>query len=524
MIESFNLLHPEAAAPTEKGKSAASARIFLAAIVIGLALRLVAAFYGDIGPGGDGVQRLANAVKWAAHPVWEGFSGVWPPTHWYFLGSLIRLWHHPIILAKTVNFVCGFGALFALRRAVRPVFGDLVASVCTLLLAIFWTHIWLTTAYWVELPYLLLVFLSAGYAMRGLNTPNTDSAAPKTGDALKAGVFLALAMLLRHEGLILFGLFGLWYLLNVKRLPVIVAFAFLPVCIATIHFVEPRLSGHSYFEYAAYVKDAKASENLVQGFTLVDCLRQWIQIPATVPSLLVVIPGLYGLWKARRLARYDLFAWMFVAQVLFYLMMTFTSGWRPQLRYVMLYFVNLLPYAALAWVQLMQRFPKRPVLTILVVLTVLMQAVGWWIGRNERRPMGWLPVQIPSSAQIALDEWVLRVKNEKPGATIAAITPGSLTDAWSFNHSVLVDDVAPRAITLVEAYVPEAPIILKGQLPASVATADAILVDPNALFYPKVLNGIKNSGQVRQKVAISSHITAFLTPEFARRIPAIATR
>ncbi len=136
----------------DKTRAGMAKQIFLAAIVIGVLLRLVAVIWGDIGPGGDGAVRLSNAISWANHPKWQGLSGVWPPVHWYFLGSLIRLWNEPILLAKLVNLICGVGAVIALGAAVRPVFGNLVASVCALLLAIFWTHIWLTTAYWVELP------------------------------------------------------------------------------------------------------------------------------------------------------------------------------------------------------------------------------------------------------------------------------------------------------------------------------------------------------------------------------------
>ncbi len=511
MNSSLNLPNPQPDLSADTIKSNGSQRIFWAALILGVGLRLLAAIWGDIGPGGDGTQRLTLAVKWAAHPQWEGLSGVWPPFHWYFLGSLIRLWHEPIVLAKGVNFLCGIGAIFVLRQATRPLFGALVSSVCALLLAIFWTHIWLTTSYWVELPYLFLVFLSVHYSMRVLSATQDNAQKVQPKDAFLASVFLALAMLLRHEGLILFGLFFLWYVLNIRRAPLILTFAILPMCVGAMHFIEPWLHGHSYFEFASYVKDAKASENLVQGFTLIDCLKQWILIPTTVPSLLVVLPGLYGLWIKRRLIRYDLFSWMFIAQVLFYLTMTFASGWRPQLRYVMLYFVNLLPYTALVWVQWMQKFKARPVLAVLVSFTIAAQSVGWWFGRNDRRPWGWLPIQIPSASQIALDKWIWKTKDEnKSNLRIVAVTPASLSESWSLGHSILVDNISPDELSPVEAYVPEVPIILQGHLPPTVTNADVILIDPNALFYSKFQHGLKESGLQWETEIISPHITAFV--------------
>ncbi len=40
-------------------------RLFVAAIALGVALRLIAALWGDIGSGHDGEIRLYYAVQWA---------------------------------------------------------------------------------------------------------------------------------------------------------------------------------------------------------------------------------------------------------------------------------------------------------------------------------------------------------------------------------------------------------------------------------------------------------------------------
>lgn len=515
MIESLNLLRPESNLSSESGNGKTSQRIFAAALTIGILLRLLIAFVGDIGPGGDGVQRLWLATDWARNPRWQGLSGVWPPTHWYFLGSLIRLWNEPIFWAKTVNFLCGAGSIIVFRAAVRTVFGDLIASVAALILAIFWTHIWLTTAYWVELPYILLVFLSVHFATRGLSFSQTNfSENVKPRDAFLSGAFLAIAMLLRHEGLVLFALFGLWHLMNVRRFPVILAFALLPLCVSLVHFVEPALKGQSYFQTAAIVKSMKADENVIQGFTLIDCLKQWITMPAVVPSLFVVLPGLYGLWKARRLIRYDLFSWIFISHVGLFMVMTFTSDWRPQLRYIMLYFVNMLPYAALAWVQIMQRFPKRPVLTTLAVSTILLQSFGWWVGRNERRPLGWLPLQVKSASQIALDSWLPTLIPATGHAKVVSLAPGNLEDPWSLVHSTLVNNVDQRRLTTLEIYMPEEADILKGNLPTRITEADAILIDPAAIYYKTIVNSLHKVQSKRQQIKVNQHIIAYVTPQF----------
>src|SRR5262249_40323138 len=76
--------------------SISATTVFTWAVLIGLFLRLIPVIIGDISPGGDGSERLGLAVAWAAHPSWQGLSGTWPHAHWYFLGTLIRIWNEPI--------------------------------------------------------------------------------------------------------------------------------------------------------------------------------------------------------------------------------------------------------------------------------------------------------------------------------------------------------------------------------------------------------------------------------------------
>lgn len=470
--------------------SSAAARIFTVAIGLGLVLRLLAAVYGDISPGGDGTERLSLAITWAMHPSWQGLSGVWPPFHWYFLGSLIRIWNEPIALAKLVNLACGMGSIIAIRSATRRPFGDKVASISSLLLAIFWTHIWLTSAYWVEPPFILLVILAVHFSNK---TKQTE----KLSVAALAGFFLMTALLLRHEGLILFGLFIVWYGIKVRRPKLIAAFALMPLSIAAWYFVEPWLHGHSYFEYAGFVRSAKAGENLVQGFGLKNCLEMWILMPAGVPSIFVVVPGLYGLWQSRRRALTELFAWMFVAQVAFYFSMTLTSAWRPQLRYVMLYFVNLLPYAALGWKLIIDRFHQRAgykyALPALVLLTIAAQSGAWWYGRNDRRSFGFLPIETLSSSQKALDIWSAGLKDDPAKKRVVAILPGPVLEPWSLRHSVVVNRLYATDTDTRNVYFPENQEILRGELPDAIYQADVVLIYPGALFYQPVLKALRTA-------------------------------
>jgi 4-amino-4-deoxy-L-arabinose transferase-like glycosyltransferase len=478
-----------------------AAAVFFIAVTAGLALRVVSAVLGDIDPGGDGLWRMVAAVNWAENPHWQGLTGIWPPLHFYILGALLKVWNEPIILAKVFNLACGVASIFAFRAAIRPMFGEMTASISALLLAVYWTHIWLTSSYWVEIPYLLLMFLAVAWAMRARESEEQKH-------ALLSGLFLTLAILLRHEALMLFGVFLVWYWLNVREKRLVVSFAMLPACAALWNLIEPWMNGRSYFEYAAAVGEMKAGENAALGVTIIDCLKQWVMMPAVVPSIFVVGAGLFGLWKARKLAARDLFAWMFVIQVGFGLFMTVAFTWRPQLRYVMLYFVNLLPYAALAWGEVMRRFPARLALAALLALTVVTQAGGWWVGRNNKMEMGWLPLRVTTPSQKALDQWMEKNRSaiEAAPRIVSIVGSGSFTDPWSIEHSVMVNRLAPGSVKSREMNVAYEQGVMKGELPAEVFEADRVLIDPEAEFYTKVVAALRDKKPDVQVEEIHPHI------------------
>jgi hypothetical protein len=511
MVKAYNPPESVGFAPArEKMDAKLGTRIFLIAITLGLSLRLIAVIWGGLGPGGDGMGRLANAVAWAERPRWQGLSGVWRPLHWYVLGELIRLWNQPVLLAKLINFSCGIGSLIMLRKAVRATFGDLVASLSVLLLAIYWTHIWLTSSYWVEIPYLFLIFLALYYATKAVSTTNLTA-------AFLSGLFLTIAIFLRHEATLIIGLFLIWFAISTRNRKLILLFALLPVCAAIWGVLEPSLHGGSFFDYVSTSKSLKASENQLQGFTLTDCLYQWVMMPASVPSLFVILPGLYGLWKARRLAYRDLFAWMFIAQVVFYFCMTVTSAWRPQLRYILLYFVNLFPYAAWTWARLMQRFSARAVLATLIVGMMVTQSAAWWVGRNNYLPMGWLPLQIETAPQKALDAWASTMKAEdQRGLKFVSFVYGAMSNSWSLPHSLVLNRL-PLSNT-EEIYAADSPNILQGELSPLVYAADVILIDPESEFYPRCFGALKERNPGLQIKAIHPHVAAILLSQRAQAI------
>lgn len=482
-------------------------KVFVLALMSGAGLRLISAVLGDIDPGGDGMWRMAYAVWWAERPRWQGLTGVWPPLHWYFLGSLTFLWNQPIVLAKTVNFICGVCSVWVFRAAVRRCFGESIANLSALLLAINWTHIWLTSSYWVEPPYLLLIFLATLFSFKAHESKSVV-------DALLSGVFLCLAILLRHEAMLILGLFLLWGLIRLREPKLILGFALIPLCAAAWNFIEPWMNGKSYFDYCLMVTNMKAGENAALGITRLDGVKQWVMMPAAVPSVFVVIPGFYGLWRLRSKAfTTDLFAWMFFSQTVLYATMTLLFSWRPQLRYMMLWFVNLLPYAGRGWLDIARRFSMKRALSALVIATVLSQSILWWAGRNRWMPRGWLPLRVANPSQEALDKWIYINKDRLPYKKIVSLVgTNSLTEPWSLTHSFLVNHILASPIKHEEINVGYRLEVLRGEIPPEAHQADVVILDPEADYYSAARNILESkspnwtAAQLSARVVILSKL------------------
>ncbi|HKV42451.1 MAG TPA: glycosyltransferase family 39 protein [Blastocatellia bacterium] len=482
------------------------------ALGIGILLRLGSAVFGDVGVYVDGASRIVNAVRWSRHPAWEGLSGLWPPLHTYVLGSVIRIWDRPVFWAKLITFACSAASLFAFNSAVKRFFDHRIASIATFLLAVCWTHIWLTSSYWVEVPYLLFVFLAVDFAGRSLERKGLR-------DPLLSGAFLSMAILLRNEGLLLLGVLFIWFLANVKQVRRIAAFAGLPMAVAAWYFIEPLLAGHSYLDYFRSVSGMKSAENLVGGVTERGALLEWVLMVGVCPTLFVVVPAFYELWRLLRSSARERFAgllrepflWMWGVQLVLYLTATIALGWRPQMRYILLYFVNLFPYAARGWLRLIEIYSARMALSVLLAGMLATQSVGWWIGRNNGLPYGWLPIQVPTSTQALLDGWVARVgKLGGVRAKIVSLGPAPLTGRWSLGHASLVDRMPVADYGLEEVYVTVNTEILIGIMPASVATADIILVDRNSSYYQTVSSGIVKAKPGTRISSLGGSIVAFL--------------
>jgi 4-amino-4-deoxy-L-arabinose transferase-like glycosyltransferase len=454
------------------------------AFIVAVLVRLASSYLGDIGAKSDGMIRLYYAVRWSEEPIWGGFSGRWPPLHWYALGLLLEVWNEPVAAAKTLNFLLGLASIVALRAAAQPLFGQRVALLAAALLSLSWTHIWLTTSYYVEVAYLLFVLLAVRGAMSAAENESWRS-------SLLCGASLAVAVLLRHEGMLLVPVFLLWYSLRLHAPGHRAAFIVLPLLAVGLNLLEPWLRGFSYADYFLDISAIKIAESELRETGPTSALLSWMVLPSLWPSFVVSGASLLGLWLNRSRLGGDLFAWIFAAQAGFYLTMTFTLGWPVQQKHVMLYFASLLPHAAMVWLRLIDRFATRKavLLAALLATTVGVQAFAWGVRINAGQPLGWLPISTQTDAQQALDDWLAEVKERLVGGNLVGVGHYE-RNAWDLRHAALVNRFPNATIGIREVYAPAIQSTLGGRLPDRIEEADALLIDPGAPYYDTVLRSL----------------------------------
>ena len=390
-------------AATNEARAAADAgglRWLWPGFVLGAALRLLSALVSAPTPGDD-VGRLVSACRWSEHPEWLGLSGVWPPLWTYILGTVMRMGGDAHAWARALGWVTTTAALPLFFLAIRDLYGDVRrAGLATLLLALYYVHIWMAGTAYTEAPYTCVLFASLLCVIRA---PRRSGPA-RAGLLLAGGLALALAMLFRHEARLV-GLVVLVWLFREAGPGAALRYAIPSLVLLAWDVVDPSRRGGGFADDARVVAELKLAEVTLHGSRL-EALGRWVIMPAGSPSAVVMLLGFAGLWMSRQAWRRDLWAWLFAVQTAVFLALTIYPGWQPYLRYLFLYLVCLLPHAALPLAAVARR--SRWAAVSLVVLSVVFQAVAWSRGRNEERPLGWMPVYRAAPQQAVLDGWVRR--------------------------------------------------------------------------------------------------------------------
>jgi hypothetical protein len=453
-----------------------------AAILVGGLLRLISVIASDPFPG-DGVSRLILAYQWAQHPDWQGLSAVWMPLHWYFLGLLIRLWENPLFWALAVGWLCGVGTIVYFYYGVLKLSGDVVvAGYSALLVAIYWAHAWLSSTNLVETVYLFFLAWAVYELIKAVRTEASRS-------VWYAGIVVGIILFLRHEAKLIFPVLLMWVYVNGGGQTAL-RFAFIPVLAIAWQLVEPALQQSSFLTVVREFNALTQRDYFLRGNSALEVSRRWVLMSFSSPSVIALGLGLYGIWLVRQRWKQEIFLWLFVVQTAFYLYLSLSALWQPQIRYLTLCFINVLPYSALAMSGLQQRL--RGAVAVVLILMVLVQSVSWWVGRNERRPLGWLPVYRLPASQRTLEEWIQHTNVKH---TIYPL-PG-YPRAWDVSTAIL----RTRRYDLIDHHKSPDPILaslLRGQKVAW-ETPSTLLLNPNVPYAQLVYQSLPANARIEHR-------------------------
>lgn len=479
------------AAPDTRAADAAARRWLVIALVVGAALRLLAALVSSPTPGDD-VGRLATACGWAQAPAWLGLSGVWPPVHTYLLGAAIRLVGDPIAAARALGWLTTTATLPVFHLAMRELYGDARrAAIATLLLAIYYVHVAMAGSAYAEAPYTLALFASLLYAARAARR----AAATGGGAAWLAGGAMAIALLLRHEAKLVWLVVLVWLAREAGR-GAALRYAIPTLITIVAQLVDPAGRGEGFLRDALTVAGMKVAEVTLHGSRL-GALSRWIVMPAGSPSVVVMGLAIVGLWMSRRALGRDLMAWLCAAQSAVFLALTIYPGWQPYLRYLFLYVVCLLPHAALALDAVGRR--RAAWAGGLLALSLVVQAAAWSRGRNQGRPFGWLPIYVAAPEQAVLDRWV----RDRLGTRRVLALEG-YPQAWDVYASVLRHERGRRLGQLRSVQYDQRLRLAEGE-PLEVAGFDVVLMDPSSAGFDAAFESLPPGRRVelqRPRLAI----------------------
>jgi hypothetical protein len=104
----------------------------------------------------------------------------------------------------------------------------------------------------------------------------------------------------------------------------------------------------------------------------------------------------------------------------------------------------------------------------------------------------------------------------KSDQLLVSLVYGSKVESWSLAHSLLVNRVptnmfngrSTSRIRVAEVYAADFPEIYQGQIPKSLRTATVVLVDPEANFFPALVNALKESFPRLEVSYIHSRVSA----------------
>lgn len=169
-------------------------------ILVGTALRILSCVFSR-NVGGDALERAALTARWLQHPEFKmSFGGVYPPGHFWLMGSVAWLVPDVTLAVRLLSLVLGVGSLVLVWKLAGVLYGGDAAILSLAVFTLYSLHIGYSATSSSEVPCVFFILLGLwfffSYFHRG---------AEPLGYLAGSGMALSIAGSIRYEPWLIFG-------------------------------------------------------------------------------------------------------------------------------------------------------------------------------------------------------------------------------------------------------------------------------------------------------------------------------
>ncbi|HWW13941.1 MAG TPA: glycosyltransferase family 39 protein [Candidatus Dormibacteraeota bacterium] len=187
--------------------------------VLGAVLRVLSLSFSK-NTGGDALQRAALTARWLQHPTSQLIFGVYPPGHFWLIGTLALLVPDVTMAGRLLSLLLGIASLFFVWKLACLLYGNAAGIFSLAVFTLYSMHIAYSTTSSSEVPCVFFLLFGLFFFFSYFNETS-----PPAWYLGVSGIALSVAGSIRYEAWVIFGALvlifpWLWIWSPIRRGPV----------------------------------------------------------------------------------------------------------------------------------------------------------------------------------------------------------------------------------------------------------------------------------------------------------------